>query len=404
MSWHARVALPPADAATGRLAVAPGRRGRRRRRRDVVPPAPARRGRRVAPRACPPSAAGSRPGASSSRDVTTIVVDPGAMPSAPGVRHSCIIRPRGDSRRARTRDRVGEPSSRSMDGVRPGGPHQPLRRRSSRKMTNTLLPHRPLGRPQHARATSPAASLTAECTSSLAAAESLPIHVIRGPDLMARAMREYHPELAPRRRLPAQLALSRQLARGRPLDPRAGDRRRRARTASPSSPRRIRPTAATRSPTTYMGRAPRRLRGGRADLPGRPGPAGLRGHARTSCACARCASGCPEQWWGDYLALLGAARIGERELAGARRRARLGHARRPIAAQWFDYCEQRDDRGHRELPGGPGDAARSPPRPASPACPDGIPIKVTVAVEPEDGVDRRRPDATTPTACRAAST
>ena len=40
----------------------------------------------------------------------------------------------------------------------------------------------------------------------------------------------------------------------------------------------------------------------------------------------------PEQWWGDYLALIGAARIGERELAGARPRSRLGCARRSCPA------------------------------------------------------------------------
>ena len=34
----------------------------------------------------------------------------------------------------------------------------------------------------------------------------------------------------------------------------------------------------------------------------------------------------PEQWWGDYLALLGAARIGERRAARAGRGVRLGRA------------------------------------------------------------------------------
>ena len=50
----------------------------------------------------------------------------------------------------------------------------------------------------------------------LAEAESLPSHVLVGPDLMSRAMVAFHPDLRPRRRVPAQLALSRQLARRRP--------------------------------------------------------------------------------------------------------------------------------------------------------------------------------------------
>ena len=49
----------------------------------------------------------------------------------------------------------------------------------------------------------------------------------------------------------------------------------------------------------------------------------------------------PDQWWGDYLALLGAARIGERELLDARRRGRLGRARAPTPSEWFDYSERR---------------------------------------------------------------
>ena len=49
----------------------------------------------------------------------------------------------------------------------------------------------------------------------LAMAESQPIHVLAGPDLMARTMKEFHPRPRARAGLPAQLAVSRQLARGR---------------------------------------------------------------------------------------------------------------------------------------------------------------------------------------------
>ena len=49
----------------------------------------------------------------------------------------------------------------------------------------------------------------------LAMAESLPIHVMSGPDLIARYMKEAAPRPQPRRRLPPQLALPRQLPRRR---------------------------------------------------------------------------------------------------------------------------------------------------------------------------------------------
>ena len=48
----------------------------------------------------------------------------------------------------------------------------------------------------------------------------------------------------------------------------------------------------------------------------------------------------PEQWWGDYLALLGAARIGERELLALG--AEVGwDALDATSSDWFDYSEQR---------------------------------------------------------------
>ena len=66
------------------------------------------------------------------------------------------------------------------------------------------------------RATSPACS-SPPTTSCSRRAESLPIHVMSGPDLIAAYDEGVAPGAAARRRLPAQLALSRQLARGRPL-------------------------------------------------------------------------------------------------------------------------------------------------------------------------------------------
>ena len=59
----------------------------------------------------------------------------------------------------------------------------------------------------------------------------------------------------------------------------------------------------------------------------------------------------PEQWYGDYLALVGAARIGERELLALGRE--IGwDALGDLARQWFDYAEARMAAAIRRLPSG----------------------------------------------------
>ena len=97
----------------------------------------------------------------------------------------------------------------------------------------------------------------------LVSTDSLPIHVLSGPDRMAEAMQQFHPEL---RRGDALPFTTRPITAARtPPTTRSscrGDRQRR-RTASPSSPKRIRPIVATRSrrptwerPLTYTKRGP----------------------------------------------------------------------------------------------------------------------------------------------------
>ena len=92
----------------------------------------------------------------------------------------------------------------------------------SSKMGNTLLRTGRSGVLNRAKDFS-CCILTADCD-LLAVAESLPIHVLSGPDIMARSMKEFHPDLKKGRRLPAQLALSRLFASRRSHDHHAGDR------------------------------------------------------------------------------------------------------------------------------------------------------------------------------------
>ena len=86
----------------------------------------------------------------------------------------------------------------------------------------------------------------------------------------------------------------------------------------------------------------------------------------------------PAQWRGDYLALLGSARVGERRLAELG--AEVGwDALAAYARAWFDYSEERMVAAIRALPSGRA-TARSVHDPF-PGVPDGIPITVTVEVD-----------------------
>ena len=90
----------------------------------------------------------------------------------------------------------------------------------------------------------------------------------------------------------------------------------------------------------------------------------------------------PEQWYGDYLAALGAARIAERrlkELCDQYGLAMLGD----FVAEWFDYSERRMADAIRKLPGGTltGRTTHDP----YPGLPDGIPLEVKVHIDAEAG-------------------
>ena len=57
----------------------------------------------------------------------------------------------------------------------------------------------------------------------------------------------------------------------------------------------------------------------------------------------------PDQWWGDYLAMMGAARIGEREVLALG--AEIGwDALETFVREWFDYGERRMDQAIRAIP------------------------------------------------------
>jgi N-methylhydantoinase B len=89
----------------------------------------------------------------------------------------------------------------------------------------------------------------------------------------------------------------------------------------------------------------------------------------------------PDQWWGDHLAMLGAARIGERlvtELAGE-----VGwDTLHEYAQAWFDYSEGRMISAIRSMPAGT--ATASSTHDPFPGVPDGVKVTATATVEPDD--------------------
>ncbi|MEN0137289.1 MAG: hydantoinase B/oxoprolinase family protein, partial [Rhodococcus sp. (in: high G+C Gram-positive bacteria)] len=91
----------------------------------------------------------------------------------------------------------------------------------------------------------------------------------------------------------------------------------------------------------------------------------------------------PDQWYGDYLACLGAARIGERRMTQLvdKYGAELIVA---FIEEWFDYSERRIDHTLRNLPSGRYEA-RNAHDPLPGLCDDEIPIKVVVEVYATEG-------------------
>lgn len=90
----------------------------------------------------------------------------------------------------------------------------------------------------------------------------------------------------------------------------------------------------------------------------------------------------PELWYGDFLAALGAARIAERRLKELCNQYGLAIVR-GLIDEWFDYSERRMEQAIKQLPSGTleGMSVHDP----YPGLPDGIPLKVTVNIDGEQG-------------------
>ena len=260
-----------------------------------------------------------------------------------------------------------------------------------KKMANTLLRTGRSGVLNMARDFS-CAIVTAD-HHLLTATESLPIHVLSGPDIMARWMTEVHPEL---KRGDAFLHNSPYHGCSHPADHTIlvpvidKDGVHRFTLAAKAHQADI----GNSIPTTYHARARDVYEEGALIF---PAVRVQRDYENIDDIVRMCQLRIrvPEQWWGDYLAMIGAARIGERELQALGEE--VGWDRLDaFATQFFDYTEARMVSALRELPAG--SASHSSTHDPIPGTPEeGVKINVSVMVDPDAArvrVDLRdNPDA-----------
>lgn len=246
----------------------------------------------------------------------------------------------------------------------------------ARKMANTLLRTGRSGVLNIARDFS--CAIVTRDNELLAAAESLPIHVLSGPDLMAKAMKEFHPVL---KRGDAFLHNSPYHGCSHaadhtllvPVIDEAGVHHFTVIAKAHQA------DCGNSQPTTYMGAARDVYEEGALIFPAvkiQQDYLDLQDIIRM----CRMRIRVPDQWWGDYLAMSGAARIGERELLALAKdigwETLHAHTR-----DFFDYSEQRMIAAIRKMPAGEAShSSRHDHFPGTP--PEGVEVTAKVAVDP----------------------
>jgi N-methylhydantoinase B len=250
----------------------------------------------------------------------------------------------------------------------------------ARKMANTLLRSGRSGVLNTARDFS-CCVVTARCE-LLASAESLPIHVLSGPDLMVRSMFEFHQHP---RAGDAFLHNSPYHGCSHPADftilvP-VFDGAERSRFVVVAKAHQA--DCGNSQPTTYMGGARDVYEEGALIFPAVKIQSDYRDVEDVVRMC-RQRIRVPEQWWGDYLATLGAARIGEGEIKALA--AEVGwDVLDEYAAEWFAYSERRMIEALGAVPAG--SVSRSSthdPFPGTP--PEGVPVNVAVTARPQEAI------------------
>lgn len=92
----------------------------------------------------------------------------------------------------------------------------------------------------------------------------------------------------------------------------------------------------------------------------------------------------PDYWYGDHLAMLGAVRNGEKRVHDIFKK--YGSATiKQFVNEWFDYSEQRMQHAISQLPAKTIER-ESAHDPLPPMMPDGIPVRVRLTIEPDNGL------------------
>lgn len=209
--------------------------------------------------------------------------------------------------------------------------------------------------------------------------EALPIHVLAGPDIMSRLMLELHPKLRA-----GDAFLNNSPYHG---CSHAADHTLLVPVIDSTGTHRFTVVVKAHQadignsiPTTYHGAARDVYEEGALIFP----CVKVQENYETSADFMRmCAMRIrvPEQWRGDFLAMVGAARIGEQEILAVA--AEMGwDTLSSFEREWLDYSERRMMEALKNIPSG-SRVRRSCHDPFPGTPPDGIPIKVTVTVDPD---------------------
>lgn len=219
--------------------------------------------------------------------------------------------------------------------------------------------------------------LTADCE-LLSSAESLPIHVMIGPDLICKAIKKYHPEL---KRGDAFLHNSPYEGNSHAADhcmvvPIFDDNNTlrffvlaKAHQAD----------CGNSVPTTYVGGAKDVYEEGALIFTAVKIQTDFKNNDDIIRMC-KSRIRVPEQWWGDFLASMGAVRIGEREIEALGEEVGWDKLVE-FSKSWFEYSEDRMILAIRKMPSG--NITNSSTHDPFPGVPKGIEARAEIDINPK---------------------